>query len=136
MLVQSIRSKGRYAGVKQLVNILLLMFVAQILTVNADCAMDHSQPATDATDMSDHSGHAMDHSLETVEASTYLPASVQKCDCCDDNLCDMVSCNNPAATSAALSFNGRLLPAAMIDLKHRTHLAPDSPSRLRPPIAS
>ena len=130
MLVQSIRSKGRYTGVKRLVNILLLMFVAQILTVNADCAMDHSQPATD---MSDHSGHAMGHS---VEASTNLPASAEKCDCCDDNLCDMVNCNNPALTSAALGFNGRLLPAAMIDLKHRTHLAPDSPSRLRPPIAS
>ena len=136
MLVQSIRSKGRYTGVKRLVNILLLMFVAQILTVNADCAMDHSQPATDATDMSDHSGHSMSHSVEAVDASTDLPASAPNCDCCDDNLCDMVNCSNPALTSAALGFNGRLLPAAMIDLKHRTHLAPDSPSRLRPPIAS
>ena len=133
MLVQSIKSKRRYTGVKRLVNILLLMFIAQISTVNAARAMDHTQSAAD---MSDHSAHAMGHSISPVEATTELSANKPTCDCCDDNLCDVVNCNNPALTTAALSFNGRLLPAAIIELKHQTHLAPDSPSRLRPPIVS
>ena len=136
MLVQSIRSKRKYTGVKQLINILLLIFVAQILPVNADCSMDHAQPATE---ISDHSGHNMGHSIDTIDSmdlNTDLSASAPACDCCDDSSCDMLNCNNPALTSAALIFSGKLQPSAIVAHRNQTHLAPDSPSRLRPPIAS
>ena len=133
MLVQSIRSKRKYTGVKQLINILLLIFVAQILPVNADCSMDHAQPATET---SDHSGHNMGHSMGSMDLNTDLSASAPACDCCDDSSCDMLNCNNPALTSAALIFSGKLQPSAIVAHRNQTHLAPDSPSRLRPPIAS
>jgi hypothetical protein len=136
VLVQSIRSKRKYTGVKQLINILLLIFVAQILPVNADCSMDHAQPATET---SDHSGHNMGHSIDTMgsmDLNTDLSASAPACDCCDDSSCDMLNCNNPALTSAALIFSGTLQPSAIVAHRNQTHLAPDSPSRLRPPIAS
>jgi len=139
VLVQSIRSKRKYTGVKQLINILLLIFVAQILPVNADCSMDHAQPATE---ISDHSGHNMGHSIDTMDSmdsmdlNTDLSASAPACDCCDDSSCDMLNCNNPALTSAALIFSGKLQPSAIVAHRNQTHLAPDSPSRLRPPIAS
>ena len=140
MLVQSIRSKRKYTSVKQLINILLLMFVAQILPVNADCSMDHAQPATEISDHSGHNmGHNMGHSIDTMDSmdlNSDLSASAPACDCCDDSSCDMLNCNNPALTSAALIFSGKLQPSAIVDHRNQTHLAPDSPFRLRPPIAS
>ena len=137
MLVQSIRSKRKYTGVKQLINILLLIFVAQILPVNADCSMDHAQPATETSDHSGHNmGHNMGHSMDSMDPNIDLSASAPDCDCCDDSSCDMLNCNNPALTSAALIFSGKLQPSAIVAHRNQTHLAPDSPSRLRPPIAS
>ncbi|ETN93308.1 hypothetical protein U062_01196 [Gammaproteobacteria bacterium MOLA455] len=133
MLVQSLRSKRKYTGVKQLFNILLLIFVAQILPVNADCSMDHAQPATE---ISDHSGHNMGHSIESMDPNADLSGSAPACDCCDASSCDMLNCNNLALTSAALIFSGKLQPSAIVAHRNQTHLAPDSPSRLRPPIAS
>lgn len=135
MLIQSIQSKCRYRGVKRSIYILLLVFVSQILPLNAICSMDQTQFATE---ISDHSGH-MGHSIETVRSvapSIAHADSGSACDCCGDSSCDMVSCNSLALTMATLVFSGTPQPAVIVNHSHQSHISPDNLPRFRPPIAS
>ena len=135
MLIQSIQSKCRYTGVKRSVYILLLVFVSQILPLNAGCSMDQAQSATE---ISDHSGH-MGHSIETIKSvapSIAQADSGSTCDCCGDSSCDMVSCNSPALTMAALVFSGTPQSAVIANHSQQNHLSPENLPRFRPPIAS